>query len=379
MKSVLFYSDAAEYGGHEAMTVEAAGCLSKDPQLTVSFAFYRGNKRLYEQLQSVQRSSRNLALLPLEFKAKNLQALRSLISWRKIEQTEALMRRIQPDVVVVSQGRIEGGTLGLLAAKRAGCRTISYLPMAHPVAISGRQFAVGIRERINRYYYRLPDKFITISESARRMLRERGATTNVAVVPNSVEVQPIRESGRQRFRETHGIEANQYVVAIIGRIQFMQKGQDFAIRAINRFRHELRDYRFVFVGDGPDKERLKKMIARHHLSPQVKVVPWTRYPAEVYGGIDMLLIPSRFEGVPLVMLEAMAYRLPVVATNIDGMADLLPTAWLFPFGDERALIDTLLRVRKSNNSEFLGLNQNQVIHEFTTEKFFTDFRSAVCE
>lgn len=378
MTSVLFYTDAPEYGGHEAMTVEAARCLCHDPKMTVSFVFYARNKKLRGELESIPRSSGNLTLMPLEFKPKSLQALRSLISWRKIRRLQTLMRQINPDVVVVSHGRIEGSSIGLLAAKRAGFRTISYLPMAHAVSTSGRPFAVWLREMINGYFYRLPDKFITISESARHMLQERGAAPNVAVVQNVVKIRPIAEPDRQRFREAHGIATDQYAVAIIGRIQFRQKGQDFALRAIDSFRHELRDYTFVFVGDGPDKKGLETMIASFNLSPKVNLVPWTPNTIEVYAGIDMLLIPSRFEGVPLVMLEAMAYKLPIVATNVDGMADFLPSSWLFPYGDSKALVDTMLRVRKSNNSALLESHRREVVNEFTTEKFSTDFSAAVC-
>jgi len=78
------------------------------------------------------------------------------------------------------------------------------------------------------------------------------------------------------------------------------------------------------------------------------------------------------------MLEAMAYRLPIVATNVDGMADFLPPDWLFPFGNGAALIDTLLRVRESDNSHILELHRNQVISEFSPQKFSTDFSSAIC-
>lgn len=379
MKSVLFYSDAAEYGGHEAMTIEGVRHLCQKSNLAVTFAFYSGNQRLYEKLQAIKSSSGNLALVPLNYSARNLQALRSLISWRKVQHIKSLMRHINPDIVVVSQGRIEGSSMGLLAAKRAGYRTISYLPVAHPVSVSGRPFSVWIREMINGYFYRLPDRIITISESARRMLQERNATPNVVVVPNAVETQPIQELDRHRFREAHGIESDEYVVATIGRIQFSHKGQDFAVKAIARFRDELRSYKFVFVGQGPDQSRLKAMIAGFGLSEKVKVAPWTPNPTEIYAGVDMVMIPSRFEGVPLVMLEAMAYGLPIVATNVDGMADLLPSGWLFPFGDCRALIDRLLSVSNSNNSGVLESHQKKIANEFTNEKFCTRLSAAVCE
>jgi glycosyltransferase involved in cell wall biosynthesis len=376
-KRLLFYSDAAEYGGHEAMTLEAVRCFCQNPDLNLSFAFYARNDRLHERLKAIKSSSGNLALLPLDFRPKSLPALRSLVSLTKIKRIKALMKQINPDVVVVSQGRIEASTMGLLAAKRAGFETISYIPMAHPVRVSGKPFALWLREKVNGYFYRLPDKIITISEGARRMLLASGATPNVFVVPNGVEVRAIREPERERFREAHGIQRHDYAVAVVGRIDFRQKAQDFAVQAMARFRGELADCRFLFIGGGPDERQLRTMIANSDLTARVQVLPWSDNPAEIFGGIDMLLIPSRFEGVPLVMLEAMSCGLPVVGSDVDGMAELLPEAWLFPSGNSRAMIDTLLRVKNSDYAALAELNRDLVLREFSVTRFCMRFSEAV--
>jgi|SRR5882762_9626681 len=377
MRSILFYSDSAEFGGHEAMTLEAVRYLSSRRDLKVSFAFYEGNQRLLERLEDIKNSSGNLALKPLPFRSKSLQAFRSLVTWIKTMRIEGLMKRVDPDVVVISQGRIEGSSLGLLAAKRAGFQTISYIPMAHPVSVSGKPFALWLREKVNGYFYRLPDKIITISEGTRRMLLARGTTSNVVVVPNGVEVRTIREPERERFRGAHGIQGCEYVVAVVGRIDFRQKAQDFAVQAIARYRRELANCRFLFIGGGPDEGQLRTMIANSDLAGRVQVLPWSDDPAEIYAGIDMLLIPSRFEGVPLVMLEAMSCGLPVVASDVDGMAELLPEGWLFPSGNSRAMMDTLLCVKNSDYAALAESNKDLVLREFSVTGFCMKFSEAV--
>ncbi len=378
MRSVLFYIDAAEFGGHEAMTLKAVRWLCQRSDLAVSAVFYEGNARLSAALADIAHSTGNLTLLPSMFKSKRLQAFRSLISVRKIQYLKGLMRGVNPHVVIVSQGRIEGGSMGLLAAKRAGFRTVSYLPMAHPLSVSGKPVVLWLREIVNRYFYRLPDKIVTISESARRMLVKHGSR-NVVVVPNGIEVRPLLQSDRQKFREKHGIRPKEYMVGVIGRIDFRQKGQDFALEAISRFRNQLESYRFFFVGEGPDEQKLKVMVAKANLSPFVQVLPWHRNPGTVYAGLDMLLIPSKFEGVPLVMLEAMAHKLPVVASNSDGMAELLPQNWLFPFGDHRSLVDRILQVRNGENGKLLEYHQARIANEFTSARFCANITAAILE
>jgi len=377
-KRLFFYSDAPEFGGHEAMTVEAARHLAASKQdLDVRFAFYQKNKQLAMKLLEIQRCSGNLELKTLQYGSASLQAMRTLLNSRKVDSIVQLMERAQPDMVIVSQGRIESGSMGLLAAKRAGLRTISYLPMAHHTAVSGKPIATGLREKINRYFYRLPDKIVTISEGARRMLRARGVVCDVAVVPNGVAVRAIRPSERQTFRVAHGIGNDEYVVAVFGRIAFRQKAQDFAVETIATFRRELLGCRFLFIGSGPDEQQLKTKISSLDLARRAQVLPWNDDPAEVYAGIDMLLIPSRFEGVPLVMLEAMSCGLPIVASNVDGMAELLPSEWLFACGNPKAMADTILQVRNGDNASLAQSNKEFVLSECSIARFGNRFSEAV--
>lgn len=379
MKSVLFYSDAPQFGGHEAMTLEAVRCVCQNKDVSVSAMFYEGNFRFQSELAAIADSTGNLALIPLQIRAGSLQAFRSLISMRKVNYLQGLMKTLNPELVLVSQGRIEASSLGLLAAKRAGFRTVSYIPMAHAVSVSGTPFAVRIREKVNRRLYSVPDRFITISEHAREMLFLRGVTQEVAVVPNCVTVQHTTSTDGESFRTMHGISSADYVVGVVARIDFRQKAQDFAVEAISRSRDRLAGFKFVFVGEGPDGQKLHEMIVSCGLSEIVRRLPWCDNPGKVYAGLDMLLIPSRFEGVPLVMLEAMLCKLPIVAANVDGMAELLPPDWLFPPEDHSAVIDRMLTVKGADNTKLLDFHRNRVLQEFSTARFCDNMREAILE
>jgi glycosyltransferase involved in cell wall biosynthesis len=278
------------------------------------------------------------------------------------------MAEVNPETVIVSQGRVESGSAAVLAATGLGMRTVSYIPMAHPVSVSGRPMAAGLRDALNRYFYRLPDKFVTISSGVRAMLRARGARSQIAVVPNGIEPITVGYSDRQEFRAGHGIEPNQFVVAVVGRIEFRQKRQDFALRCFARLAEKVRDWKLLFVGSGPDERKLRGMIG-DRTSDFAEVLPWSANPASIYAGIDLLLIPSRFEGVPLVMLEAMSCGLPIVASDVDGMAESLPKSWLFPADDANALIDTLAAIRQQDVAAQLEANRKKV----AAENSFADF------
>ncbi len=379
MKSVLVYSDAPQFGGHEAMTLEVARCLCQHEDVAVSFLFYEGNTRFANELAKAANRATNLTPIPVPFKAQSLQAFRSLLSVGKVRALRRLLAEINPQVVLISQGRIEAGSLGLLAAKRAGFPTISYIPMAHRVSVSGIPIAVHLREWVNGYFYRLPNKFITISASARDMLLAHGATEAIEIVPNCIEFRAPLDSDRSSFRTTYEIRSTDYAVGIVGRFDFRQKAQDFALHAISKFRDRLSGYKFMLVGEGRDEHRIREMIARLDLSSLVQLIPWSDNPGRVYAGLDMLLIPSKFEGVPLVMLEGMFHRLPIAATNADGMAELLPQNWLFPFGNHEALISRVINLRSSNHQELLEIHRKLVLQEFSVERFCNNVRNAILQ
>jgi len=350
------------------MTIEAIRCLCGNTDLAVSVVFYEGNLRLQQELAAVA-SAKNLRLFPSEFQSANLQALRSFISPRKVSRLQQLLKSINPDVVVVSQGRIEAGSLCLLAANRAGIRTVSYLPTAHSLKISGKPGAIRLREFVNGYLYRLPDEFITISDGVRDMLIARGVTQKISVVQNGIRCQPLSDADRKHFRDELGVRNNECLAGVLGRIEFRQKGQDFLVDTVSRFRDRLDQFKFVLVGEGPDEQQLRTMIKRASLQNKVTLLPWCENPARVYAGLDMLLIPSKFEGVPLVMLEAMSHELPIVASDSDGMAELLSSDWLFPFGDHNAFLERMLDLRSLDTSESLRRNRTRVIEEFGIENF----------
>jgi len=377
VRRVLIYSDAAEFGGHEAMTLRGIQSLVSRQDLDVFVMYYGGNTQFMEKLEELRSGARNLKLQPFEFRSRTLQNLRSLLTPGEVRSIQKLMLQAGPDTVVVSQGRIEMGSAGLLAASRAGLRTISYIPMAHPVSVAGRQVGVQLRDRVNQYFYSLPEKFITISESTRQMLIARGVKSEIAVVPNCVPRIAIRESDREDFRRQHGLNREDYVVAVVGRIVFRQKAQDFALKAIECFREALRGFKFLFIGDGRDEAKLRTMIAETNLGEAVRVLPWSSAPGQVYAGIDMLLIPSHFEGVPLVMLEAMSCGVRIVASDADGMAESLPKSWLFPLGDSEGLVKALRRVREQEVPDLIEANRTRVAAECDVRKFGLRFVEAI--
>ena len=375
---VLFYDDAPEFGGHETMTLAAVRHLAQQPDMALGCMFFRGNLRLSQQITDLAARCPRLEPMPQDYASRQFQFLRTLLSFRAIRRMAQVMKAFRPDVVVVAQGAIAFGSAGLMAAKKAGLPTISYIPMTHPETLfSASRLKAALREPVNRLYYRLPDEYITISPRMEDYLRRHGMRQRVTVVKVAVDLAACHAVDRAEARAKWGLAADDWVIALVGRVQFWQKRQDLAIQGLALARQKLPKLKLLVVGDGPDLDTLKALVAAEGVADSVIFTGWTAGLSAVYSAIDALVIPSRYEGVPLVMIEAMYFRRPVVAAAVDGMMDTLPPHWLFPSGDAPAFAARLVEVAGAHEDALLDAHRQRVVDSHALPVFERDFMTAL--
>jgi glycosyltransferase involved in cell wall biosynthesis len=86
---------------------------------------------------------------------------------------------------------------------------------------------------------------------------------------------------------------------------------------------EIPEARFLLAGEGPEDQLLRDHAARLGITDRVVFAGYIPDTRMVYAAADILVMPSRFEGLPMTLLEAMAMRLPIVASRLDGLAEIL--------------------------------------------------------
>jgi glycosyltransferase involved in cell wall biosynthesis len=382
MKKITFYDNCNSFGGHHITAIDAVKYLVEKTDASVSFVFSDKNSRLYEKLNILKQNGGKINLYPMQNKAIELKNIGVLLAQNKINELKKIFDSINPDIIISLQGSIEQSTLGLIAAKKGKYKAITFIALTHK--ISAMQGKLGwLRDILNLYFYRMSDGFITISDSAKSMLERHGVKSKISVVYCGADLNKCKFYQREESRRKYHIDEQDYVVALIGRIQFVQKGHDILLNAISEHRQRLRNIKgnikFFIVGDGPDGEILKSRVKAQGLEDIVTFVPWENNLSHIYSAIDMVIIPSRFEGIPIVMLEAMYYGLPIVASNVDGMAELLPQEWLFKLDNTQCLIETMLRVKGSDNTSITSKNKSHIMTIANVEKFGIKFYEAICE
>jgi glycosyltransferase involved in cell wall biosynthesis len=118
-------------------------------------------------------------------------------------------------------------------------------------------------------------------------------------------------------------ERGELRLACVGRLHPPSKGQDILLEALSDPVWKQRDWRLELYGDGPMRETIELMINRLHLNDRVKVVGFEPSVEKIWSENHVLVMPSRYEGLPLAIVEAMLCGRPVVATNVAGNAEIL--------------------------------------------------------
>jgi glycosyltransferase involved in cell wall biosynthesis len=375
---VLFYSDAPDFGGHELQTLAALRFMATQPELELGFIYFRGNARLAQHIADLAALHPHIQALPQDYASLRFQAFRTLVSARAIARIAAAMKAFRPQVVVAVQGAIAFCSAGLVAAKWAGIPVISYIPMTHPERFfSASRVKAALREPVNRLYYRLPDAYITISPRMETYLRHKGLRQPVSIVQAAVDGADYKVLDKTDSRSSLGLAANDFVVALVGRVQFWQKRQDLAVQALAVARRQIPHIKLLIVGDGPDLAALRELVRTAGLGDAVVFAGWTDGLSTVYSAMDALVIPSRYEGVPLVMLQALALGRPVIASAVDGMADTLPPDWLFPSGDASSLAARWLQLASNPDTAWLDAHRESVMQTHSLPVFERAFLEAV--
>lgn len=146
-------------------------------------------------------------------------------------------------------------------------------------------------------------------------------------IPNSVDVERFSSALHQRRNETRrrlGLDAHQPVVGAVGRLSPV-KNLGLLLHAVQRLRTTRADLAVVIVGEGTERNALGALAEQLGLQDCVRFLGAQRAVEEILPAFDVLALTSRSEGIPLCVLEAMAARVPVVATDVGGVRDAMGT------------------------------------------------------
>jgi glycosyltransferase involved in cell wall biosynthesis len=253
-------------------------------------------------------------------------------------------RRVQ--VVHIHLTGYQGGRWALLAARLARVPAVVCTIQIAPE--SAQRWQAQLERRVTSWFV---DWFIAVSQVTRgRLVAYLGqSATKTVVIPNAVELERyenVPSDARREVREQFGISADAPVIGVAARLS-PQKGLNYLIDALPAILARVANLHVLLVGDGPLQASLQEQVDQLQLTDRVHFAGYRRDVPRYLSALDVFVLPSLFEGLPLSILEAMAAGLPVVATNVDGTPEAVEhdvTGKLVPPADPPALADAVLEI-----------------------------------
>jgi glycosyltransferase involved in cell wall biosynthesis len=227
---------------------------------------------------------------------------------------------------IVHTHTAKAGALGRIAAKLAGGSVVVHTPHGHNFygyfgpAASSR--IVGIE----RFLARITDQIVALTQLERSDYIKYGVADpgKVTVICQGLELRAIVQDfkERSRLRALLGIPARSSVVGMVGRLEPV-KGSLFFVEASAGIAKACGDAFFLVVGDGSLRADMEKRALELGLSGRIKFAGWRDDASDMMAAMDLLVLPSLNEAVGMVLIEAQAHGVPVVATRVGGVPEVV--------------------------------------------------------
>lgn len=236
------------------------------------------------------------------------------------------LRRFRPSLLQTFL--FHGNVIGRIAGRIAG---VPKIVSGIRVAEKGEAWHV----RLDRWTNRLVDMNICVSEGVARFSAAAGIPkSRLTVIPNGVDAERFADARPASLAEL-GIPPGSRSIIVVGRLD-RQKGLLVLFEALRRLLPRFPDLHVLLVGEGPQEPELRGWVSTHGLERRIHFAGWQSDVPALLAAADFFALPSLWEGMPNAVLEAMAAGLPVVASEVEGIAELIEperSGLIFPPGD----------------------------------------------
>jgi glycosyltransferase involved in cell wall biosynthesis len=305
---------------------------------------------------------------------RELRPLRDLVTAYKLWR---VIRRVRPDVVHTHKAK--AGAIGRLVALVAGVPVRVHTYHGHVFhgyfGPAKSRFFVAVERALARVTTRLV-------APASRLVDELSGQYRIApadqftVVPLGFDLAPFAtvEQHRGELRARLGVGSDVALVAIVGRMVPVKDHATFiAAAALLAARRD--DVHFVFVGGGELLDEVRRDLDARGLTARAHLLGWSKQLERIYADLDVLALSSVNEGTPVALIEAMAAGVPVAATAVGGVPELLQAGArgeLAPARDPAALADAIERALSPSAKTRAARIRGEIVGAFGADRLCAD-------
>ena len=301
----------------------------------------------------------------------SLHDIKTIIKLYKVIKTE------QPDIVETHTAKA-GGT-GIIAARLSGVPIILHTFHGHVFEHYFNRAKTKLIILIEKFLAKLSTKIIVLSQQQYEDIVQRfriASSKKTLIIPLGFELERfscIKKNGSLKLEL--GISESDFLIAIIGRVVPI-KNHEMMFRVIRQLNQEKIKVHLAIIGDGELREKLEKQVCDNYFH----FLGW-RYDLEnIYSSVDLVALTSLNEGTPLALIEAMAAGVPVVATNVGGVSDIITngeTGFCCKINDDHDMTEKI-KVLLFNKELSYQISQNArqfVLDRYNVQRLIDDMNN----
>jgi glycosyltransferase involved in cell wall biosynthesis len=255
--------------------------------------------------------------------------------WRAVRQIEECIQ--EDGIQLLHTHGYKADLYGYVAARRTGKPIVA---TCHNWV--GGTAALGIYNHLDRIALKRFQGLAAVSDSVAQRLLDSGVSgKRIRTIANGIDVGLFE---RARPLPVFDFDGNK-VVGMVARLD-LQKGFEYLLRAVGELCAAFPALKVVIVGEGPDRHAIESMVQRFGLQSNVILAGQHSDMPGIYAAMDVFVLPSLNEGLPMTILEAMAASRPVIATRVGAIPKVIKdgeTGLLVDPGDANGLRDALAR------------------------------------
>jgi glycosyltransferase involved in cell wall biosynthesis len=199
----------------------------------------------------------------------------------------------------------------------------------------------------------------------------------VRTLYNAIDITEMELLPREPARKFLGLSEEQFIIGNVGRLH-SEKDQATLIQAFALFNKKVPVSQLVIIGSGQLKESLQQLSTDLGVGKKVLFLGQIKNAANYYNAFDLFALSSDKEAFGLVLLEAMAAKVPVVASDCGGVTEVVSGAgWLFDFGDVERLADIMFRVYSGEKKELVDIAFKRLQDQFSIMATSQEFSSII--
>ncbi|OGH66455.1 MAG: hypothetical protein A3B90_00395 [Candidatus Magasanikbacteria bacterium RIFCSPHIGHO2_02_FULL_41_13] len=314
---ILFVITQGFWGGAQKYITDLAGNLGPNYELAVAL----GNDESKDFEKKLKATNPNIAIYPLKHLKREISPLHDILAIAEIRQ---LYKKLGPNIIHLNSSK--AGILGSLAK----------IPQSKIIYTAHGWVFLEPLSPIRKTLYRFLEKYTACYKDAIIVLSDedrRVAKLELHIEDSKLHTIPLgiseilfldkNEARRQIAEKNPHIDTNKLWSLSIANY-YPTKGLDILVEAVSTLSPEEQSkFQFCIIGDGPERTRLQTDINLNHLENTIFLLPFIEKAAALLKAADLFILPSRKEGLPYAILEALQADLPLIATKVGGIPSIL--------------------------------------------------------